>query len=207
MHLEPILTGPFLELCYLVWNERRQALVFDPGDDADRILQTLDRHNLSVAAYICTHGHTDHISALAALHDLRPAPVAMHSADQAWAFDEQNQLAPYYAVPRKPATPAVLALEEKEEWEWAGMHLECIETPGHTPGSCCLRFPEADVLIAGDTLFRGSCGRTDLPGGGARKLKESLNTLKQLPDSTRVYPGHGSETTIGVERQTNVYMQ
>jgi glyoxylase-like metal-dependent hydrolase (beta-lactamase superfamily II) len=207
MHIEPILTGSFLEFCYLAWNDTRQALVFDPGDDAELIEQVLKRNDLEVAAYICTHGHTDHISALAALHDDYPAPIAMHSADWVWAFEEQNQLAPYYAVPRLPLQFDFIAMEKQKEWECAGMQLRCIETPGHTPGSCCLLFPEFDVLIAGDTLFKGSCGRTDLPGGDARKLKESLHKLKQLPDNTRVYPGHGSDTTIGVERRNNYYMQ
>lgn len=207
MNLEPIVTGPFQETCYLAWDKSRRALVFDPGYDADLIAQIVERNSLEVAAYICTHGHTDHINALADLHAGHPAPVAMHSDDWSWAFEVNNQFEPYYPVPRRPDTETFLALEQKKEWKLGGLHFQCIETPGHTSGSCCLLFPEAGVLIAGDTLFKGSCGRTDLPGGNPRQMKESLNTLKRLPDEIRVYPGHGPDTTIGIERQTNFYMQ
>ena len=207
MNLSAIPTGPFQEICYIVWNESLQALVIDPGHDEDLILEELDANQLEVAAYVCTHGHADHINALAALHAARPAPVAMHSNDWDWAFSSRNQIAPYYAVPEKPNTEEFFALESAKDWTLGNLHFQCLETPGHTPGSCCLLFQESHVLIAGDTLFRGSCGRTDLPGGNPRQLKESLNKLKQLPDEIRVYPGHGPDTTIGIERATNFYMQ
>ncbi len=207
MHIEPIVTGPFQEICYLAWNDSGQALVFDPGHDADLISRALEQHALAVAAYVCTHGHADHINALKQLHTDRPAPIAMHSSDWAWAFEPRNQIEPYYSVPKRPAVEGFLALEKQKEWELGGIVFQCIETPGHTPGSCCLLIPEAGALIAGDTLFKGSCGRTDLPGGNPRQMKESLIRLKQLPDDIRVYPGHGSDTTIGIERATNFYMQ
>ena len=207
MQLESIATGAFQELCHIVWNDVRQALVFDPGHDAQRLLHILDKHRLDVAAYVCTHGHADHINALAELHGARPAPVAMHSADAAWAFEACNRIEPYYPVPQRPATGSILALESARDWAFGGLRFQCIETPGHSPGSCCLLFPESAMLIAGDTLFKGSCGRTDLPGGSPRLMKESLNKLKQLPDEIRVYPGHGPDTTIGIERATNPFMQ
>ena len=207
MNIEAILTGAFQEICYLVWNDKQQALVFDPGDDAPRIDETLKKHNLSVAAYICTHAHADHINALAELHHLHPAPVAMHTKDWQWAYSEVNQIAPYYPVPARPDIDEFLPLETSKEWRFAHMHFQCLETPGHTPGSCCILFPNHHIMVSGDTLFKGSCGRTDLPGGDPRALKDSLNRLKQLPDEVRVYPGHGSDTTIGIERATNFFMQ
>lgn len=206
MHLEPIITGPFQEICYLLWNDELKALVFDPGHDADLILQTLDNHRIEVTAYVCTHGHADHINALAELHALRPAPIAMHSSDWEWAFGPHNRIEPYYGSPPRPDTESYLHLEQNRDWQLGQFQFQCIETPGHTPGSCCLLFPDAEILIAGDTLFKGSCGRTDLPGGDPRKLKESLNKLKQLPDNIQVFPGHGPSTTIGIERATNFYM-
>jgi glyoxylase-like metal-dependent hydrolase (beta-lactamase superfamily II) len=160
-----------------------------------------------VAGYICTHGHADHINALAELHSRHPAPVAMHSLDWEWAFDERNRIEPYYPVPERPHIEHVEPLDSARDWTIADLHFQCIETPGHTPGSCCLLFQDAGILISGDTLFKGSCGRTDLPGGSPRRLKESLNKLKQLPDDVRVYPGHGPDTTIGLERMTNFFMQ
>ena len=208
INLSPIVTGPFQVNCYVAWDASGQALIFDPGEDPGRILEFLTQHRLEVSAYICTHGHADHICALAALHAQHPAPVAMHGLDWDWAFDARfHRLAPYYPLPEKPATAEYLPLEQGNELTWGGFHLQCIETPGHTPGSCCLLFPEAGMLISGDTLFRGSCGRTDLPGGSPGQMRESLNKLKQLPDAIRVFPGHGPETTIGIERSSNPYMQ
>ena len=207
MNVVPIVTGPFQQNCILVWSSRNRALVFDPGDDAEVILDVLTENRVEVEAYICTHGHADHITALAELHSRHPAPIAMHSADWAWAFGPRNRIEPYYSVPEKPDTETCLALEKDRDWHFADLYFQCIETPGHTPGSCCLLFPEDHIMIAGDTLFKGSCGRTDLPGGNPRQMKDSLNRLKQLPDDIRVYPGHGPDTTIGTERQTNFYLQ
>jgi glyoxylase-like metal-dependent hydrolase (beta-lactamase superfamily II) len=207
MNLEAIPTGPYEEICYLAWGHAKETLVFDPGDDAHIICDVLDREGLKVAAYICTHGHADHLNALAELHSARPAPVAIHSDDLEWAFTEANQIQPYYATPQRPNAEKFLALESSKDWFFADLHFQCIETPGHSPGSCCLLFPETAMLIAGDTLFKGSCGRTDLPGGNPRQLKESLNKLKLLPDEVRVFPGHGPDTTIGIERLTNFFMQ
>ena len=207
MNIEAVPTGAFEQVCYIVWGDANQAIVFDPGDDASRILETLDRHGLDIAAYVCTHAHADHINALAEMHRLRPAPIAIHSNDLKWAFGSINQIEPYYPVPEQPEADAYLHLESARDWTFADLCFQCIETPGHTPGSCCLLFPESGIMVTGDTLFQGSCGRTDLPGGDARKLKESLAKLKQLPDEVRVYPGHGPSTTIGIERQTNFFMQ
>lgn len=207
MNIEAVTTGAFQQICYIVWGESDKAIVFDPGHDAELILQALEKHGLNVAAYVCTHGHADHINALAELHTRHPAPIAMHSNDWAWAFESINQIEPYYSVPRRPAIESPQPLERSKDWCFSDLHFQCLETPGHTPGSCCLLFPEAGILISGDTLFKGSCGRTDLPGGNPRQLKESLNKLKQLPDEVRVYPGHGPDTTIGIERATNFFMQ
>ena len=207
MTIQPIPTGPFEEICYIVWGDARQAIVFDPGHDADQILKTLEQHDLAVAAYVCTHGHADHINALAELHKIHPAPIAMHSIDLAWAFEPVNEIEPFYPVPPRPDVETFQRLESSTDWKFADLCFQCMETPGHTPGSCCILFPEADILVAGDTLFKGSCGRTDLRGGSPRQMKESLERLKQLPDETRVYPGHGPDTTIGIERASNFFMQ
>ncbi len=207
MKIEGIPTGPFQEICYLAWGSAQQAIVFDPGCDSEVIARRLEANRIHVAAYVCTHGHADHINALAELHTRHPAPIAMHSLDLAWAFGPLNRIEPYYAVPKRPECDGFEPLESRKDWMYGDLHFQCIETPGHTPGSCCLLFPEGGVLIAGDTLFKGSCGRTDLPGGNPRQLKESLNKLKQLPDEVSVYPGHGPSTTIGTERATNYFMQ
>jgi hydroxyacylglutathione hydrolase len=207
MNIAAIPTGVFQEICHVVWDDSGQAIVFDPGFDAELISQTLEKHGLGVAAFVCTHGHADHINALADLHDKHPAPIAMHSSDLKWAFEEFNQIEPYYPAPRRPEVDTFQPLESSRDWNFGNLHFQCLETPGHTPGGCCLLFPESGIMVSGDTLFKGSCGRTDLPGGDPRQLKDSLNKLKQLPDEVRVYPGHGPETTIGIERAANFFMQ
>lgn len=100
----------------MVWNETRQALVFDPGHDESLILQALEAHELEVAAYVCTHGHADHISALATMYASRPAPIAMHSNDWEWAFSSLNQMEPHYSVPKKPDDDGFLPLESTQDW-------------------------------------------------------------------------------------------
>jgi glyoxylase-like metal-dependent hydrolase (beta-lactamase superfamily II) len=207
MNIQVIPTGAYQENCIMVWNEDKKALVFDPGFDAPLILQTMEQHQLEVVGYICTHTHADHINALAEVHRQRPAPIAVHSKDLEWAFESFNTIDPYYPVPQKPDVEDFQRLETAADWNFETLHFQCLETPGHTPGGCCLLFPESGILIVGDTLFKGSCGRTDLPGGNPRQLKESLHKLKQLPDEVRVFPGHGEDTTIGIERATNFYMQ
>lgn len=207
MNLKAISTGAFEEICYLVWDAENKALVVDPGHDAERILEILHLNQLQVDAYICTHGHADHINALAELYQKYPAPVAMHAADLKWAFSAANQIPPHYPIPNRPDGSEILHLETAVDWNFADLHFQCIQTPGHTPGSCCLLFSNGGMILTGDTLFKGSCGRTDLPGGDSRQLKESLNLLKKLPGETRVYPGHGPDSTIGIECQTNFFMQ
>lgn len=207
MNVSPIVCGPFEENCLIISSSENQAVVVDPGYNADFILRRIDIDQLSIAAYICTHGHMDHISALAALHRRHPAPVLMHSLDWEWAFSERNDFAPsYYSVPEKPDGD-YRPLDSQRTWEFDGIKFEVIHTPGHTPGSVCIYFPEPGIMASGDTLFRGTCGRTDLDGGDPRQLHASLRTLSLLPDCTQVYPGHGEPTTIAYEKQNNYFMQ
>jgi glyoxylase-like metal-dependent hydrolase (beta-lactamase superfamily II) len=148
----------------------------------------------------------DHISALAEVQSRFPAPVGLHTQDQSWAFTEVNQMPPFYGVPERPQS---LERDFCSELEWsdAGLDYRVIPTPGHTPGGVCFYFPEQGALFSGDTLFAGSVGRTDLPGGDSRILKESLDHLALLDEDTVVYPGHGPATRIGHEKRTNFFMQ
>jgi len=180
--------------------------VVDPGDDGGSILEFLDAQKLNVAAYLITHGHVDHVSALAEVCERYPAPILMHPLDQAWAFEPVNQLLPYYSTPRRPARIDREAAEG-QHWEDAGLRYHVIFTPGHSPGSVSFFFPEEKLLFPGDVLFAGSVGRTDLRGGNARELTKSLKRLAELPDDTRVYPGHGVSTTIGSEKRGNFFMR
>lgn len=205
MKLDCITLGPFEVNGLLLWTESKQALVVDPGDDADKIRRALQTQGLTVSAYLLTHGHVDHISALHDLAQTHPAPAYMHPADSTWAFSAQNMLLPYYNVPKKPTT-TIHDLKEGQKMTLSDLSIQVIHTPGHSPGSVCFFLPNQQCLLAGDTLFKQSAGRTDLPGGNARQLTASLARLAQLPGSTTVYPGHGPKTTIEHERRTNYFM-
>lgn len=203
MNIEIISVGPFAVNCAIVWKSKENAVIIDPGCDADVIERCLVENDLTVAAYLFTHGHADHVSALAELHESRPAPVYMHPADQAWAFGEQNQILPHYDVPEKPV---VDFLDPTKELLCYGF--QTLETPGHTPGGVCYWLEGADVCFTGDTLFKGSCGRTDLPSGDARTLTASLKKLAEtLPPQTRIVAGHGEDSTMSQELATNFYLQ
>lgn len=205
LSIECMEVGPFQANCYLIWGPARQALVLDPGADADTILNALNHHRLTVAAYLVSHGHMDHLSALATLCKKRPAPYVLHEADYQWAFTTANQSAPYYTTPRQPSTPPTF-LQNGAVWTSADLAYRIIATPGHSPGGICFYFEVPAILFTGDTLFQGSVGRTDLPGGNSKLLEQSLKTLARLPPATRLYPGHGFHTTLAHELQTNPFL-
>jgi hydroxyacylglutathione hydrolase len=205
MQVETAVTGAFQANCFVVWGDARQAIVIDPGADAEEIADILTRRNLGVAAYVLTHGHVDHVCGLADLCERFPAPAAMHRADLAWAFTEGNHMLPFYSAPRKPPEP-VLPLDDGQARSDGALDYRVIASPGHSPGSICLHFEREQALFTGDTLFAGSVGRTDLRGGDSRAMAASLARLAQLPPATVVYPGHGPPTTIRREREANYFM-
>ncbi len=197
--------------------ETREALVLDPGDETDRVLAILERHSLSVRAIVSTHAHIDHVGGLQKLHVATGAPVIMH-ADDLDLYRHLDVQAAWLGV-RTPETAQVdQMLRDGDTLRCGRFAASVLHTPGHTPGSVSLYLP-ADLsaeggkhtgsgkLLAGDTLFAGSIGRTDLPGGSMPLILRSIHEkLLALPDSTLVYPGHGSTTTIGQERDTNPFL-
>jgi len=204
MNVETLPVGPLEVNCYLAWLNGPDTLVIDPGGDTEKVADALSRKSLRVAAYLLTHGHVDHIDALAELHDRYPAPVMLHTCDLEWAFESLNQLPPYYGSPRRPEGE-IEGVQDGHAGDVAGLQYTVIGTPGHTPGSVCFWFEQDAALFGGDLLFAGSIGRTDLPGGDARTMTASLQRVMSLPDSTVVYPGHGPATTLGKEKQTNPF--
>lgn len=206
MDIEQLEVGLFASNCYIVGNDASEALIIDPGDDAARILEVIRRNDLQVKAYLLTHGHVDHVSALAEVVSAFPAPVAIHPIDGRWAFEPVNQMPPYYDTPKAP--PSIERhFDDGQEWTDAGFRYRVLFTPGHAPGHVSLYFEDEGVLFAGDVLFRGSVGRIDLPGGNIRDMEQSLRKLMTLPDDTVVYSGHGPKTTIGQERRTNPFLR
>lgn len=205
MKFEIIVVGAFEVNCIVIWQDPKAAWVVDPGAEPEALIDFLNKNALEVGLYFLTHGHIDHLSALTDLLAVRPAPVHLHAADATWAFSALNSFPPYTTVPKCPnslvptPTPApTLAV--------GGLSAEIIQTPGHSPGCQCLWFRDHNILLSGDTLFAGSVGRTDLPGGDGKTLQRSLRLLTALPDDTDVIPGHGPTTTLGAEKRGNPYL-
>jgi glyoxylase-like metal-dependent hydrolase (beta-lactamase superfamily II) len=192
----------------------REALVIDPGDEVSRITDLLARHKLTVKAIVSTHAHIDHVGGLSKLHQITGTPVLMHQEDLP-LYQAMEMQAAFLGVAAPEITSVDNLLKEGDTLRWGDYQARIIHTPGHTPGSVCLYVPResgaitliAPQLIAGDTLFAGSIGRTDLWGGSMPQIMDSLRSkLLQLPDATVVYPGHGHATTIGAERHSNPFL-
>lgn len=206
MHIETIVVGAFQVNCYIASAGNGKALVIDPGDDAGQVAAALRMSQLTVAAYLITHGHMDHVGGLAELVRMFPAPVVMHAEDATWAFSKDNEMLPYYEAPEHPGK--IDRHPADDEWhEDGGLKYQVLSTPGHSPGCVCYYFPAEKTLFTGDTLFTGSIGRTDLEGSDDAQMEQSLRRLVQLPDDTRVFPGHGPATTIGREKKSNPFLK
>lgn len=199
--------GPLQCNCSVIGDEQtRETMVVDPGDDISDVLAVVAKHQLKVTRIYITHAHIDHIGGAMKLKAATGAPITMHAADemQLPLLDMQAQWVGMNA-------PGKVAIDEHAKdahsFRIGNIETRVLHTPGHTEGSSCLYLPGEQRLVAGDTLFAGSIGRTDLPGGNFDKIMRSLhNTLMELPDETLVVPGHGGETTIGAERETNPFI-
>lgn len=184
-----------------------EALVIDPGDDIEEIVSILDRHRLRVKTIAITHAHIDHIGGASKLRALTGAPVYMNPGD-AFLADQLTAQAAWLGVP-PPQNPGIdTAAHEGDVLRVGETEAHVLETPGHTPGSISLYLPSERKLIAGDTLFRGSVGRTDLPGGNFAQIATSIRgKLYALPEATVVYPGHGETTDIRTEKLSNPFVR
>lgn len=204
-HVMPV--GPIEANCVVLWGEEKKAWIVDPGADAERICAFCEEQGLEPVLIAFTHGHFDHIGAMPQIVAKWPAlPVHVGPGDETIAFHSQNAWPPYYSATKAPAT-LVPDLTDGAELSAGGLSAKVIATPGHTPGGVCLHFEDERLLLSGDTLFAGSCGRTDFPGGSMPTLMQSLKRLAALPPKTEVVPGHGETTTIARELATNRFMR
>lgn len=218
---EVIPVGPLQCNCSILGDEAsHEAIVVDPGDDIERIVAILRRHQLTVKQIVITHAHIDHIAGAARLKQLTGAPILYNQRDlplvkmmdvqASWLGMRTPEVRP---PDRDLAEGQIIAIGGEEarpvgvEAKHTGLTGHVFHTPGHTEGSVCLYLPEQSLLIAGDTLFAGSVGRTDLPGGDTRTLLRSIHDkLLTLPEETTVIPGHGPRTTIGEEKASNPFL-
>lgn len=193
--------------CTILGDEQsREAIVVDPGYDIPRILTSLAKHQLTVRQIVVTHAHIDHIASAIDLKRITGAPILYNAADLPLTAMMEEQAA-WIGVATPDVRPPDHSLADLERVATRGIDAQVLHTPGHTEGSLCLYLPSESLLLAGDTLFAGSVGRTDLPGGDHGKLLASIRErLLPLPDETLVIPGHGPETTIGEERVSNPFL-
>ncbi len=186
------------------------AVLIDTPPDLEGVVDLLERNDLHLVASLVTHGHVDHVGAAGEVEQRTGALTFIHPDDDYLSLDPGNQVRALFGM-MAPGSylPAInrRPLADGDILELAGLHLEVRHTPGHTPGHCCFYLPSENWLFSGDQLFAGSIGRTDLPGGSFPDLMRSMELrVLDLPDDTRVLPGHGPETTVGRERATNPFL-
>ena len=199
--------GPLQCNCSIVGDEQtREAMVIDPGDDIEKVLAVLQQHHLTVKQIVITHAHIDHIGGAAKLKRLTGAPILLNANDQ-MLLKMLDMQASWLGMRPPEETAIDGSITTGDKLQAGSLVADVLHTPGHTEGSICLYFEEEKKLIAGDTLFAGSIGRTDLPGGSNKKIMESLHgPVLALHDETIVVPGHGPLTSIGEERDSNPFL-
>ena len=222
LRFESVCVGMMQENCYIIYEDSsssedgmdramgeasepasfRDCVLVDPGDEAGRIAEACRLRELKPSAILLTHGHFDHIGAVPGLLDIYgDIPVYAYEKEALLLSDAEMNLSAHFHKPVE--LPFVRGLSDGEELKLLGHKLRLIATPGHTAGSCCYYFAEDKLLFAGDTLFRLSYGRTDLPTSMDGEMPRSLDKLFELPEDTKVCPGHGEMTEIGFERANN----
>ena len=201
--------NPLRECTYVVWNENRQCVIIDPGAitsrEKERLADFIEQEGLQVEAILLTHGHFDHIFGLQDAAQRYQVPVYMHPKDQS-VFEGAEGFSKMLGLPYEPYTGPILDITQCANLP-EGLQFEVIETPGHTQGCVCLYLAAAGLMFCGDTIFCGSVGRTDHPGGDHDQMIESIKrNILPLPPATRLLPGHGHDTTIEEEKLHNPFL-
>jgi len=208
MILETFPVGPLQCNCTILADEEtREAIIVDPGDELTRLHRRLNDLSLTLKQILITHAHIDHVGGALKLKSLTGAPIYLNEADLP-LLQMMSAQAAWLGIETPETAPPDEGLVDGRQVGLESYPAQVIQTPGHTQGSVCLHFAPMKMVLAGDTLFAGSIGRTDLPGGDFEQIIDSIQSrLLSLPDETRVIPGHGPATTIGAERRTNPFLK
>jgi hydroxyacylglutathione hydrolase len=208
LSLEMFTVGPLQENCYLLFDDAtKQAVLVDPGDEAVRLLEALKSKGLTLQAIWLTHSHFDHIGAIADLQDaLGEIAVYLHPSDKV-LFSRAHAAAQLWEMPFRQPQTETIDLSDGQILNLAGTDVQCLFTPGHAPGHIAFYIASQGLVLSGDALFKGGIGRTDFFMGDHPQLLHSIKTkLLTLPDDTKVFSGHGGETTVGAEKRTNPFL-
>lgn len=199
--------GAIQENCYFLIKDDGSCLVIDPGNEGDKLIETIKEKQLKPVAILLTHTHYDHIGAIDILRDEYNIPVYVHKNENEWLSNPEYNASIKFSGNEVTVRSADHLLEGEQELNIEGFQVQVFETPGHSPGSVSYYLPEAGLVCVGDALFKGSVGRTDLYMSNTEQLQESLHTkLLTLPEETEVLPGHGPTTTIGAEMESNPFL-
>lgn len=208
MTLKTLILGPFEVNCYLYFDEQtKDGVIIDPGAEEDRIIETVEQIAFAPLAILLTHGHGDHIAAVAAVKEKYDIPLYIGKGEEELLANPSTNVSAFFSQP-VVSPPADYLLEDEQLIVFGGITLKVLSTPGHSPAGVCYLDESEGVIFCGDTIFRSSVGRTDFPGCSLEKLIESIqNKILSLPDSIICYPGHGPQTTVGAERINNPFLK
>ena len=202
MKVESLTVGPLQTNCYLLIKDK-STLIIDPGDEGERISQFIRHYSLTPSLILATHGHLDHVNGVRKIQETFPLPFYLHSQDIPLLGVGKDTWGDLFLDNIDVPSPTKF-IDDLDSIEWEDETIEIIHTPGHSPGSVTLRV--GNFLFTGDTLFQGSVGRWDLPGGDEVTLQQSLKKLSALPDELLVFPGHGQTSSLQKEKQTNPFL-
>jgi hydroxyacylglutathione hydrolase len=208
MKWKQVSLGPLQTNCYLIYDNNKSCLIVDPGDNPKKLSSVIEQMELKPVAILLTHAHFDHIGAVDSMRDKYAVQVYIHEKEKDWLRDPALNGSKHFMLSNMiTARQADHLIEAEGELMIGNFTFSVFETPGHSPGSISLYFAEGQFVVAGDALFQGSIGRTDLPGGNHNQLIRSIHDrLLSLPEETEVLPGHGPTTTIGLEMDSNPFL-
>ena len=201
--IDTVILGSYENNCYILRGENSQTCVLvDPGSDAPLLMEKAKEMGLAIEAILLTHGHFDHVLAVKEISDTTGCPVWMHPADH---HPQTGAMLDFFYPLSKVELPNVRYCDEGDVLNLAGLNIRVLATPGHTQGSVCYQFD--NTLITGDTLFAGSIGRTDLPGGSYQVIQATLKRLTALEENYQILPGHGDASDLNTEKRSNPYLR